>query len=341
MPATTMFGDPADAPQSAIQAPKTTMFGDPAEANPTGPPMDQDKARPGFFGTLANDISSIPHAIANVGRLTGIGQTPANFSTAAHELADPNINLLKQGARETAGGQWLGGPVHMAEGLVPGVGPMAHQAANDFSAGNYGAGAARMLEIAGPKMLHDYAPPIASDAASGASRILSNPTPTGKALTSFIPVFGAKINALRDAMHANLIPDVSPLQGPAEAPVVPWQPNEPFKSPNMPAYPGPSGRYGDSSATVAPPPQPLTRFSSPQEFAEGLNAPQERPVTPWQPNKPLQSRNMPRYPGPADVEGHGTPPPNQATVGTRAEMMRQLRLRQQQNATAPLVRDER
>lgn len=104
---------------------------------------------PGFFGTLANDGSGIPRMLGNVARLTGIGQTPESFSTAFHELADPNLNLIKQGAHETVNGGFLGGPVHIAEGLLPG-GPMIHQAAGDIQAGNYGAGLARIGEVAAP-----------------------------------------------------------------------------------------------------------------------------------------------------------------------------------------------
>ena len=114
-----------------------------------GPPAPQ---QPGFFGTLGNDISGLPHMAASAYRAVAPYPEDAGVrSSAFHELADPNLDLIRQGAHETVQqGKWLGGPVHIAEGLTPGLGPMAHQAANDFESGNYGAGAARMGEMALP-----------------------------------------------------------------------------------------------------------------------------------------------------------------------------------------------
>lgn len=205
------------------QSPATPWAKDP-EARTGGPTepksvagVAEQQTKPGFWSTLGSDISSIPHTVANVGRLSGIGQTPQSFSTAAHELADPNINLFHQGMSEMRNGQWLGGAVHAGEGLVPGLGPMTHGIADDVSAGNYGRAGARALELAGPEMIKAVAP-VVSNAASAAAEGFRTPTPVGKAITSMIPVFGPKINALREAMRpGEIIPPEPPLISPSSA----------------------------------------------------------------------------------------------------------------------------
>lgn len=116
-------------------------------------------------------------------------------------------------------------------------------------------------------------------------------------------------------------------------PVEPWTPNEPLKMVNMPNYPGPSeeAQGNPSSGTYTPARLGGTRvFQSPSEFLEKQNAPvPERPVTPWKTNTPGRLPNTPRYPGPAPgvMTGDTGTSGNQATLGTRAEMMRQQRLR--------------
>lgn len=186
----------------------------------TGPVGPQ---HPGFWGTLGNDISGIPHMVANIGRLSGIGQTQDSFNQAYHELADPNLNLIRQGAHETVNGGWLGGPVHVAEGLIPGVGPMAHQAAQDFEQGHVGAGAARMLEIGAPSVLHGTLPLLPDELPAPVARAVAVTKGSGKGAweggTNTIPVnlrkygVGVKFAAPAPLVGAGLGADAGALLG--------------------------------------------------------------------------------------------------------------------------------
>lgn len=253
-------------------------------------PKSDNPEKPGFFGTLANDIGNIPHMIGSAYKTVApYPEDPGVRSAAFHELADPNLNLIRQGAHETTQeGKWLGGPLHIAEGLIPGAGPIAHQAANDFEAGNYGAGAAHMLEVAGPKMLHDYTPPIVPAVAGGAIRggvkaalepstfrgleIPGGKTmagavaghiaagPTGAVVGGAVPfvkgaIEGGKQAAARESMLSRIpapSTEQGPLVGPALSPSVPSM--EPITGPL------PSGRIpGGIHNVPAPGPVPVPR----------------------------------------------------------------------------------
>ena len=396
----------ANAPPSPSGSPQSTGGGkDWFASNAPSTPLPAKAETPGLFGTLANDISSIPHAISDAYHTIAPYPEDGNIrSDAFHQLADPNLNLIKQGVHETSQpGQWLAGPTHIAEGLIPGVGPMTHSIATDIDAGNYGSASARALELAAPRIVSPLVRPMSGAASAVADPEFIESVPGGKTVQGMKTAFG---NAYRRA-NATAIPetpfsvanDPRPMNGP-ERPPVPV-----LRTPQSPAWAShpaptstrppavepvqgaalPSGRVGPAPVSrINPPPAPSLPPRTPMWQRAGTDvspAPPNAPVEPIYPSGILPSgrtfgpnlgrdlrspspsstapeeararstltpASPPMPVTPAGVARIGTTPAeritalsqsDEGTLGTRAEMMRQLRLADQAGASNSAKQD--
>lgn len=154
-----------DAQQSA---PRVLTDADVARMAPQSQP-----AKPGFFDTLVGDAENFGRLLRDISPMS----TPEARKKALWSLVEPNIQAGHEALDYAKAGQYEPALIRGLEAAIPGAGPVAGQMSRDIDAGNYGAAAARGVELAAPEVAGKFGP-AAVDAAGTAANALRDRLPS-------------------------------------------------------------------------------------------------------------------------------------------------------------------
>lgn len=108
----------------------------------------------GFMGRLKEDVKAIPGTLKTFADITSPTSSAKDKAAAAVSLAGPNVaEYAKSQDKSKSGVERFG---HGLAAAMPGVGPLAARAGEDIGNRDLGAGAADILELAGPKMASEF-----------------------------------------------------------------------------------------------------------------------------------------------------------------------------------------
>jgi hypothetical protein len=149
-------------PLDALPPPTSAASGaNPLDALP--PPTAPSK--PGFFQTLADDISSLPHFAKILSTAINPAASNADRAAAWTELSAPSLQNMGEAMGYAKSGQPVAAGIRAAES-VPIAGPMARAISHSIDTGDYGAAAARGLEVALPHIIEPVAGVLGKPAAA-------------------------------------------------------------------------------------------------------------------------------------------------------------------------------